>query len=68
MERILTITTEFICLSEEDAARLVEEKREKGNVEKYNVTYKKGTAKKVEHWIVVIKERIETPDTYILNE
>lgn len=68
MEKILTITTEFICLSEEDAAKLVEEKRDRGNVEKYNVTYKKPTAKKSEHWIVVIKERIETPDTYILNE
>ena len=65
MERVLTRTNEYVCLSEEEAYELIQEARTNMEVENTSIKQKKETKKKVEHWIVIIKERVSIVDNYV---
>lgn len=68
MEHLLSITNEYLTYTEAEAYDLIEDRRKKALVESSSVKYKKATAKKTEHYIVQIKERISVADDYILME
>lgn len=62
---ILSTTTEFLAFDEESAYGIIEELRKTSDVEASSVKYKKETGKKMEHYIVTVKVRNATADTFV---
>lgn len=54
---ILSVTTETLFLTEQDAYDFIDENRAKKVIENSSVKYKKETSKASECWIVTLKER-----------
>jgi len=65
---ILTITTEKLFKTEEEAYTFIDEQRNKKEVETSSVKYKKPTKKTSDCWIVSIKERIAEAKDYITTD